>query len=674
MNLIQLSIRQPVSTYAVVVLVLLFGLLGLSRLPIQLTPDVEAPTITVRTVWLGASPYEVEKEIVERQEEVLKSIMGLQKLESSSYDGYCEITLTFKVGAELESAMTRVANKLNEVKRYPENADKPVISGTGGESAPVIWMMLKTRGGDPERIKTYRTFFENEVRHILERVSGVGALFVFGGTEQRLEVVVDPARMARRELTLGTVIERLVSANANVSAGVLGVGKRNYRVRTTSQFQSVDEPGETLLKDDGVHRVYLADVAETRIGYYPNAAPVMHNGVPMIVVGVRKEAGANVLDLTANMRSTVDRLNEGLLKDRGVWIDWVHDQTPYINTAISTVKRNLLLGGALAICVLLLFLRSISSTATVAIAIPISIVGTFLFMYFFGRNINVVSLAGISFAVGMLVDNAIVVLENIDRHRRLGKDPYQASYDGAVEVWGAVLASTVTTVAVFLPVLFIEEEAGQLFRDIAIAITFSILLSLFVSVSVIPAMTRQFYTLRGNSRTKRESGDGNLFVRVIMAGSRLTLKNALTRLGTVALFTAASVLTVQALLPKAEYLPQGNRNLILNILVPPPGFSDAKRRDMGRHIMAELDPYLREDYKDGVPRIENLFYVSSERFTLFGGTSEHVTEARKMMPIFTQVMNAIPDVFGVSIQRGIFETGIGKGRTVDVNVSGEDYP
>ncbi|HEC17464.1 MAG TPA: efflux RND transporter permease subunit [Sedimenticola sp.] len=672
--MIRLSIRQPVSTFSGVILVVLFGLLGLYRLPVQLTPDVEAPTISVRTVWIGSSPYEIEKEIVERQEEVLKSIMGLQKMESSSQNGFCEITLTFKVGADLESAMTRVANKLNEVKRYPENADKPVISAAGGESSPVIWTMLKMREGDLERIKTYRTFFENEVRHILERVPGVGSLFVFGGTEKRLEVVVDPVRMAARGLTMERVAGRLNSANANISAGVLGVGKRNYRVRTVSEFQSVAEPGGVLLEDDGVHRVYLADVAETRIGYYPNAAPVLHNGVPMIVVGVRKEAGANVLDLTARMRKVVRELNEGLLKDNGLYIDWVHDQTGYINTAIDTVKINLLLGGLLAVGVLLLFLRSVSSTATVAIAIPISVVGTFLFMYLFGRNINVVSLAGISFAVGMLVDNAIVVLENIDRHRRLGKDPYHASYDGAREVWGAVLASTVTTVAVFLPVIFIQEEAGQLFRDIAIAISFSIMISLLVSISVIPAVTRQFYALGRKGARTQAPGEGNPAVRLIMACSRLTLKNAVTRLGTVALFTAASVMTVQALLPKAEYLPQGNRNLIINILVPPPGLSDDKRREMGRYIMDELEPYRLEDGRDGVPRIENLFYVSSDRFTLFGGTSEHVTEARRMMPLFSRVMNAIPGVFGVSIQRGIFESAIGRGRTVDVNVSGEDYP
>jgi HAE1 family hydrophobic/amphiphilic exporter-1 len=674
MDIIQLSIRQPVSTFAGVILVVLFGVLGLYQLPVQLTPDVEAPTVSVNTIWPGATPYEIEKEIVERQEEVLKSIVGLQKLESSSYNGFSEITLTFKVGADLDIAMTRVSNKLNEVKRYPENADKPIINASGSESAPVIWSMLKIKQGDYDSIVNYRTFFENEVRHILERVQGVGSLFVFGGTEKRLEVVVDPVKLARHEVTLSELSERINSANANVSAGVLGVGRRSYRIRTVSQFESVEEPQDIVVKDDGVHRIYLTDVAETRFGYYPNPEPVIHNGTPMIVIGIRKEAGANVLELTERMHETVDELNEGLLKKNNLWIDWVYDQTPYIKNAINNVRNNLMLGGVLAIIVLFTFLRSISSTITVALAIPISAIGTFLFMYFLGRNINVVSLAGISFAVGMLVDNAIVVLENIDRHRRMGKSPFKASYDGTNEVWGAVLASTATTVAVFLPVIFIEEEAGQLFRDIAIAITFSIMLSLLVSVSVIPAITRQFYGMAGKKEVSDNNSEGNRFVQAIMRGSRYSLRDRKTQLLTIALFTTVSVLVAGVLLPKAEYLPQGNRNLILNILIPPPGFSQEKRKEMGDYIMTELEPYRLEDGKEGFPQIRDLFYVASDRVTLFGGLSEHETRARELMPLFSRVMNTIPDVFGVSLQFGIFDTDIGQGRTVDVNVSGEDYP
>ncbi len=672
MDIVKQSIDQPVSTFALVILVILFGLIGLNRLPVQLTPDVEAPKISVRTTWPGASPYEIEKEIIEKQEEVLKSAPGLAILESSSFNDYGTISLTFKVGSNLNDAMVQVSNKLNEVTEYPENALKPVTSTSSEENSPVIWMMLKTKSGDPSRITTFKTFFDNEVRHLLERVPGVGSLFLFGGSNKRLEINVDPQRLAAHHITLGQVINRVQSANSNTSAGVLGLSKRNYRIRTTSQYQTPDEVGETLLIDDGLNRVKLQDLAETRFGYAANPPAVLHNGQPMIVVGVRKEAGANVLELTKQMRLVVDELNETLLDENGLFFDWVYDQAPYINTAIDTVKTNLMIGGVLAIVVLLLFLRSTSATLTVAIAIPISVMGTFFFMYLFDRNINVMSLAGITFAVGMLVDNSIVVLENIDRHRRMGKSAFQASYDGTQEVWGAVLASTLTTVAVFLPVLFIEEEAGQLFRDIAIAITASITISLFVSISVIPAVTNKFYGM--TKRTVDEQiatrDNGNLFVRSLMFLSNFTLKNSFSRVLTVALFTTLSFFAVIALIPKAEYLPQGNRNLILNILVPPPGYSERKREEIGEYIHSELAPYLAGDGKDGIPQISNIFYVASDAVTLFGGTSVHVERAREMMPLFTRVMNAIPGMFGVSIQRGIFETGIGQGRSVDVNVSG----
>ncbi|MEM7292530.1 MAG: efflux RND transporter permease subunit [Pseudomonadota bacterium] len=672
MNPISLSIRQPVATFAMVILVVLFGLLGLDRLPFQLTPDVESPTITVRTTWAGATPYEIEKEIVEEQEDVLKSLSGLVTMESASYNNYGDITLTFKVGTDLESTLSRVSNKLNEVSSYPGDADRPVITGAGAQSSPVIWMMLKTMPENPRDVGTYRTFFEEEMRGTLERVPGIGSLFVFGGSEQRLEVVVDSEKLAAQQLSLTDVVARLQSANTDTPAGVLGLGKRNYRIRTVSQFQQIEDVQDIPLINDGVHRVYLRDVAEVQLGFEPNAVPVTHNGDPMLVIGVRKEAGANVLALTKAMRAVVDDLNDGLLRDNDVYIHWAYDQVPYIENAIETVRTNLLIGAVLAIAVLLIFLRSIASTLTVAVAIPISVVSTFIFLYAFDRTINVISLAGISFAVGMLVDNAIVVLENIDRHRQLGKSAFNASLDGTREVWGAVLASSLTTVAVFLPILFVEEEAGQLFRDIAIAITFSILVSLFVSVAVIPAITNKLYGLGRTVPKQADAKRDNPFVRGVMALSDATLKNTLTRLLTVAVFVAASIYAISLLLPKAEYLPQGNRNLILNILVPPPGYSDSKRKEIGEYIYSELAPYVEEDGRDGVPQIENIFYVASDSISLFGGTSVHRDRAREMMPVFTRVMNAIPGMFGISLQQGVFAQSLGRDRSVDVNISGSD--
>ncbi len=676
MDFIRFAINKPVSVAVGVILTVLFGAIGLSRMPVQLTPDVEIPQITITTNWPGATPYEVEKDIVEEQEAVLKGVQKLTLMESSSYNSQALITLSFEVGTDLDAALLNVSNKLDEVPSYPENVEKPAIEASGAESSPVIWMVLATRQGTPESINTFRTFFENEVRQFIDRVPGVGSLFVFGGSEKQLEVVISPEKLARHRLTIGSVIKRLQSANSDISAGVLSLEKNSYRIRTVSQFQNVDDPLNVVMADDGQRRVYLRDIATTRIGYATQTGAMMHNHTPNIVVAVRKQQGANVIDLTRRMYTVVADLNAGILKKAGLKLDIVYEQTPYIGNAINLVKRNVFIGGALALVVLLLFLRSISSTLTTVVAIPISAVGTFIFLWVFDRTLNVVSLAGISFAVGMLVDNAIVVLENIDRHRQMGKAPLDASYDGAKEVWGAVLASTATTVAVFLPVVFIQQEAGQLFKDIAIAITFAILLSLLVSVSVIPAMTNLLYTWRrGNRKKVVINGIGQIGTWVsngLMALSRKSIRTWRSRAATVLFLTCAAIGTAWLLMPKAEYLPQGNRNLILNILIPPPGYSYEKRLALGDYIFKATQPYFDEDGKDGLPQIKDIFYVAADRISLFGGQSRHETRARELMPLFNRVMNSYPGMLGVSIQVGIFQTGLGRGRNVDVDISGED--
>ena len=540
MDIVGHSIRNPVSVTVGVILVVLFGLIGLNRLPVQLTPDVQTPQITVSTTWTGATPYEIEKEVIDNQEEALKGLQGLTKMESASYNSYGEITLSFTLETDLDDALLRVSNKLNEVTDYPDTADRPKIEAAGAQSSPVIWMMLKTSPENTEHINRFRTFFEDNIRQRLERVKGVGSLFVFGGTENELHITIDPEKMARYKVTINQVSEAVRRANRDVSAGVLGIDRKNYRIRTTSQFQTPADPLEVVIFDDGINRVHLRDVAESSAGHHKEDVAVLHNGIDVITIGVRREKGANVLAMTERLQEEVNRLNATILADNDLFIHWVYDQRPYINTAIWLVKQNILIGGILAMCVLLLFLRSFTATLTTALAIPISAIGTFIFLWLMDRNLNVVSLAGISFAVGMLVDNAIVVLENIDRHRKMGKNAFDAAYDGTREVWGAILASTATTVAVFLPVIFMQEEAGQLFRDIAIAITFAILISLFVSISVIPATMHRFYRRKKERPPTRlqKSVIGPLLAGSIMRLSSLCLRNTFTRLTTCLLYTS----------------------------------------------------------------------------------------------------------------------------------------
>ncbi|GAB4324276.1 MAG: efflux RND transporter permease subunit [Candidatus Sumerlaeia bacterium] len=688
MDIIKLAITRPVTVLVVVFLVVMFGLLGLWSMPYQLSPSVVRPEISVRTVWPGATPYEIESDVIEEQEKVLKGLAGLDEMESTASNGLAEITLRFKLGTDLDDALLRVSNKLNEVPSYPENVEKPVINATGASSSPVIWLTLKSRDDNPRHIDTYRTYFENYVRQHLERVPGVADLFVFGGTEEEMHVIVKPEKLAAYGLTYADVTRALRLENANVPAGLLGVGRREYRIRTVAEYRNEEDIRGVLLFADGQRRVTIGDVADVVRGYQKPQAAMFHNARPGIACGIRPEPGANILTLTDEMEKVVKRLNEEMLEPQGIYLEWVYDQRPYINGAINLVKQNIAIGGVLALCVLLIFLRSLRASMVVAAAIPISIIGTFIFMKGMGRNLNVVSLAGISFAVGMLVDNSIVVLENIDRHRKMGKSPFLAAYDGAREVWGAVLASTLTTIAVFLPVVFMEDEAGQLFKDIALAVTCAVGMSMLVSIWVIPMMSRYLFKFKAARRHARlieaigrpvhSINDavgrfGTLCVNTLMALVGLAVRNALTRLTAVLMLTGAALATAWALFPPMEYLPTGNRNLVINILIPPPGLSYEERRETGRFIFESTRDYFKPGGgPQGRPGIKNMFYVGADRFMMFGAVSSDEQRAAELIPVFRDVIGRLPGIFGVSLQASIFEQGIGAGRNVNIDISGDD--
>ena len=676
MNFIKFSIEKPVTVIVGIVLVILFGFIGLNRMPYQLSPSVIEPEITVRTTWSGATPYEVEREIIEEQEKVLKGIPGLVEMESASFNSQGSITLRFRIGTTADDALLRVSNKLDEVPAYPENVDKPIITATGAATSPVIWMVLKTIGDNRRSPYQYRTYFENNIRQYLERTPGVADLFVGGGTQKQMHIIVQPEKLAAFGLTITELIEILRAENINISAGIMGVSRRDYRIRTIGEFKSVADIENIVIRSTGQQRIRISDLATVKFGYEKLATAMLHLGKEGIAIGVKPEPDANILDLSDRLEAVVNQLNAEKLTSAKIKLDWVYDQRPYIRGAIKLVRQNILIGGSLAIIVLLIFLRNFTSTVVVATAIPISIIGTFGFMHLMGRNLNVVSLAGIAFAVGMLIDSAIIVLENIDRHCNQGKSAFQAAYEGAREVWGAILASTLTTIAVFLPVIFMAEEAGQLFRDIAIAVTFAVALSLFVSVSVIPMFSRRLFKLTGaedSCQTDIQVGSniGSRLVNGIMFLVKMATRNWMTQTATVLIFSSISIVGAWMLLPKAEYLPQGNRNLVINLLVPPPGLSFNERKTIGEHIYRVSTPYFGQG-NDGFPGIKNMFYVGAEQIMLFGATSTDEQRAGDLLPLFRRTIFSIPGMFGVSTQAGVFQTSLGRGRTIEVNISGDD--
>ncbi|MGB3647051.1 MAG: efflux RND transporter permease subunit [Desulfobulbales bacterium] len=674
MDIIRYSIEKPVTVISVIIIVLLFGLISLKRLPFQLSPTVIEPEIKVTTTWRGATPYEIEREIIEEQENTLKGLPNLEEMESESMNGMGTVTLRFKVGTNVDEVLTRVSNKLNEVPSYPNDVDKPVVNASGASTSPVVWIILKTMDSNPRHVETYRTFFEEEVRQHLERVKGVSDLFIGAGTEQEMHVVVKPDRLAALGLTVYDLISNLQKENINTSAGTLEVGRQKYRIRTKAEFNSAEDIRNVVLRSDGQKRVLLRDVADVDFGYAKPNGVVLHNGTGGMAVGIRPEPGTNILEMTDQLEETVKWLNETKLKPNKLYFHWLYDQRFYIGGAIKLIKQNIVFGGLLAVAVLMLFLRSLRATAVVALAIPISIVGTFTVLDIMGRNLNVISLAGIAFAVGMLVDNAIVVIENIDRHRKTGKSAYDAALDGTKEVWGAVLASTVTTVAVFLPIVFIHEEAGQLFRDIAIAVVTAVSLSLFVSVSVIPMFSNKFFGVASSKKLHSKSilvSSGNWLAEQIMNLVSMAIRNWKTRLTTICLLTGLAFFTVWALLPKMEYLPQGNRNFVLSILAPPPGLSNQELLEIGNYFTEIARPHLGKDV-NGMPGIADMFYIGREGFNIVGALSTHWDRAGELRPLFNRMIYSIPGMYGVSLQPGIFSRRIGTGRSVELDISGDD--
>lgn len=690
MNVIDLSIKRPIGVAVGVVLILMFGFVALYQLPYKLTPNVVQPEISVRTIWPGATPSEVERDIIDKQEEQLKSTPDLVAYESTASDNRAEITLTFEVGTDMNKALLEVSNKLSQVDRYPENVLKPVIASAGANASPVIWMGFVADDGNPRDIDTYRTYLDNEIKEQLERVTGVASIFIPGGTKDQMHIKLFPERLAAHGLTIDQVAGVIQMENRDTAAGTVDIDRRTYRVRTTARFTSTQQLKDLVLFHDGTRTVRLADVAIVEKGYEKHRVNIIVANKERIkkalIYGVRVDPSANVVETTNRVEDVVKYLNSEILPVHKIKLEWFYDQRNYIHGAIQLVKKNIAVGGVLAVIVLLLFLRSLSSTTVVALAIPISIISTFIILSAMGRSLNTISLAGISFAVGMLLDSAIVVLENVDRHRSMGKTYFQAAHDGAMEVWGALIASALTTIAVFLPVIFLHSEAGQLFKDIAIAVTAAISFSLFVSISVIPMLWTQLMRFSSKERQqkkiindKENSGHQGLLVtfgrfisKLFMGVVEWALKRVVNQLIVIGVMAVVSVGIITFLFPKMEYLPQGNQNLVLNILIPPPGLSEKEMKGVGYGLYNHMKPHYQEEEVKGIPPIDRTFFVASGDFIIQGIVSQVQQRAAEYIPFMLPAVNSFPGIFGLSLQRGVFEQGIGKGRSIDIDISGDN--
>lgn len=693
MQLIESSIRYPVSTAVGVILLILFGGIALFQIPVQMIPDIEEPKVTVTTIWPGASPQEMEREIVDEQEEQLKSLEGLKKIESQSQQNIGTVRLTFQVGTSLDAAALRVANRLEQVPEYPSDVEKPVIRTVDIYSNSLAWFVIEpteAKGFDGD-IDTLWDFADDHIKPVFERVPGIAVANIFGGRPREMQVIVDPAKLAARQVTMTELAAALDRENRNFSGGDFDEGKRKYTVRTIGDYSSPEDIEKIVITRRHGVPVYLRDVGRVQLGYRKVVARVFQKGRHVLAMNAIRQQGANSLETMAELQKAVAELNRDLLATRGLRIVQVYDETEYIHSAINLVTDNLYVGSILAVACLMLFLRTWSGTMVIATAIPISIVGSFIFLKLFGRTINVISLAGMAFAAGQVVDNSVVVLENIFRHRQMGKSRVLATLDGTREVWGAVLITTVTTVAVFIPIAFIKEEAGQLFADIAIAIAAAIGLSLLVCITVVPAMTVRMISA-GHSESQA-GGYHNLWGLVSVA-ERFTngvgrlvgwiLESTTRRLATVVVLTAASVIFSALLLPKAEYLPNGNSNFAFGMIMPPPGYGMEETLSLREPIEKATQPLW--EAKEGTAEaaklpgggVRTFFYVavpgSSEMGTGMSFMGLRANDPMRVAELIAPIQKAIfqiPGAIGFVSQWSLFQRD-DVARSIDIEISGPD--
>jgi HAE1 family hydrophobic/amphiphilic exporter-1 len=670
------SIRYPVSVAVGVLLAMLGGFLALTRVPIQLTPEVREPLITVTTAWPGASPEEVEREIIQKQEKYLKSVGGVREMTSESHDGWGTIAMEFGMGTDITVATVRVSNKLNEVPSYPESADQPVVASTNQFDRTIAWFVVSATA-DSVYLPHMETVIEDMVQPRLERVDGVAAVNIFGGLKQELHVTFEPELLASMQITIPELRAALQSQNRTISAGDFGEGKRRYVVRTVSRFETVRDVEDTIIARRGGVPIHVRDVADVEVTYEKPLALVRNRGRESIAFNAQSRLGANILEVLDGLMEQIEIINREVLEPRGMNAQVAYRSSLYIDDAIDRVFDNLYLGAFLAVMTLFLFLRSLSAILIISLAIPISAVTAFLVMFLFGRSINVISLAGMAFAVGMVVDNAIVVLENIYRHIQMGKPRRQAAADGTKEVWGAVLASTLTTIAVFFPIIFVQERAAQLFRDIAIAISSAIFISLLVAMTVIPTMSARLLDVSMRHRNADERGSrlGRLAAWISGLVDRISEKPSRRR-GTILGFVAVSIGLSLLLLPASEYLPNGNQNFVFGFLLPPPGYNIEEMVDVGRGIEGDL-AYLWEtppDEAGGLPAggVEHFFYVAFPNQAFIGMSAREARRTGELLPVANGALFSVPGAIGFASQMSLFSDGFAGTRSIKIDITGPE--
>lgn len=667
MNLTRNALKNPAAVLVIVALIVIFGLLSVYKLPIQLTPDIEQPQITISVGWRSAAPEEMESVIIEPIENVVKNTQGVNKVTTSISRGFGNITLTFDVGANMQEAMLDVINNLNQAPPLPLDAIEPVVSQGGGRGGPnTASLMIKTLPDNPvEDLGAYQKLIEDVVQPRFARIPGMGQVNLASHRPRELRITFDPLRAASLGLSIGQLSNTIARAN-DVSAGIADVGRRQYTVRFSGQF-GVDNLTEMIVGYSGNRPIYLKDIATVENRLIDRFAFNLRSGQPSYYFTLKRQNDANTVALLDEINIAIKELNEGPLKAAGLIIDLSFDSSVHIRNALSLVQNNLGLGVLLALGILWLFLRGLKTTLIIATTIPISLMVSFIALSIFDRSLNVISLAGLAFSVGLVLDAAIIVQENIVRLRNQGLDNHKAVLRGALQVSGALFASTATSVAIFLPILFMEGIEGQIFSDLAMTLSIAVIASLISAITILPIASK--YWLK---QTSAADPFARYWQRLTALVMRLT-DNRVKRTSWIAVLVGGSLVVTMTMLPKADFMPRAPTDgFFFNFSIPPGGNVDFIEHEMASLVKQRLAPYLTGEKQ---PKIKSYNFYSYGAGATGGFIySDDPTRVKELMDVVkNDVLSGLPDT-QIFLFRGsmINISGGGNGRSIDIDIKGPD--
>ncbi|MBD3161111.1 MAG: MMPL family transporter [Candidatus Eisenbacteria bacterium] len=588
MKISELSIRRPVFASVMSLVILLFGIISFTRLPVREYPDIDPPIVSITTFYRGASPSVVETEITDVLEEQLSTIEGIKTLTSSSREQGSVITVEFELSRDVEAAANDVRDRVSRVRgSLPREAEDPIVSKVDVNAQPIVWLALSSERHSGLELSEVA---DRDLKERIQRLPGVGNVFIGGERRWAMRVWCDPLRMAAYALTIQDVENAIRRANAEIPAGRVEGSDREFAVRTRGELATPEEFAAIIVSQKDEDLVRLGDIAEVRVGAEDERTTARWNGESAVGLGVVKQSKASTLDVASAVREALPELRA--LLPSGMQLDVAFDSSLFIRDSIREVSETILIAMCLVVLVILVFLKSFRATIIPALAIPVSIFGTFAVAFFLGFTINILTLLALVLAIGLVVDDAIVMLENIFRHMEMGKPRLRAAFDGAKEIGFAILATTISLVAVFIPVAFLTGTVGRLFNEFGISVAVAVLLSGFVALTLTPMISSKMLRPLRGAKDNWANRSFETFFRSLDSVYERSLRTALRRRALVLLAAVILIVTSVAIfrvLP-SELVPVEDRGTAFGIVIAPEGatldYTDRYMRQVEGRLLA----------------------------------------------------------------------------------------